>query len=39
MGKFKMDILSDQWNSKAPYQNMFERCPSMPPYYNSPDDC
>lgn len=34
-----MDITKDSWNTKQPYQNMFEKCPSMPPYYNRPDDC
>jgi len=39
MGKFKMDITMDGWNTKQPYNNMFERCPSMPPEFWRPDDC
>ena len=33
MGKFKMDITQDKYNTIDPYDRMFERCPSMPPNY------
>ena len=33
MGKFKMDITKDKYNTIDPYDRMFERCPSMPPNY------
>lgn len=33
MGNYTVDITTDHWNSIEPYDNMFEKCPSVPPLY------
>jgi len=39
MGKFKMDITKDKYNTIDPYDHMFEKCPSMAPKYERELGC
>lgn len=33
MGDYVLDITDDKWSTVKPYDNMFERCPSMTPLF------
>ena len=39
MGKHKIDVFKDKYNTINPYDHMFEKCPSEPPKFERPGDC